>query len=91
LFGKFYTKQEKMKKLLLFVALVMGVGLSSQAQDSQTKVKKTSTAGQKVHNTFSKHKHHNGYKVKKEKNGVKHKTKVNTTTGEVKQKTDKDK
>ena len=80
-----------MKKLLLFVALVVSFSLASQAQDSQTKVKKTSTAGQKVHNTFSKHKHHNGYKVKKEKNGVKHKTKVNTTTGEVKNKTDKDK
>ncbi|HEX7457137.1 MAG TPA: hypothetical protein VF301_01760 [Ginsengibacter sp.] len=80
-----------MKKLLLFVVFVMGISFASQAQDSQTKVKKTSTAGQKVHNTFSKHKHHNGYKVKNEKNDVKHKTKVNTTTGEVKHKTDKDK
>ena len=80
-----------MKKLLLFVALIMGISFASQAQDSQTKVKKTSSAGQKVHNTVSKHKHHNGYKVKHEKNGVKHKTKVNTTTGEVKHKTDKDK
>ena len=77
-----------MKKLLLFIALVMGISLASQAQ---TKVKKTSTPGQKVHNTFSKHKHYNGYKVKSEKNDVKHKTKVNTTTGEVKHKTDKDK
>jgi opacity protein-like surface antigen len=80
-----------MKKLLLLAVFTISLGLASQAQDSQTKVKKTSTAGQKVHNTFSKHKHHNGYKVKKEKNGVQHKTKVNTTTGEVKQKTDKDK
>jgi hypothetical protein len=80
-----------MKKLFLFLALVFSISFASQAQDSQTKVKKTSTAGQKVHNTFSKHKHHNGYKVKKEKNDVKHKTKVNTATGEVKQKTDKDK
>ena len=80
-----------MKKLLLFVALVFSIGLASQAQDSKTKVKKTSTAGQKVHNTFSKHKHHNGYKVKKEKDGVEHKTKVNTTTGEVKTKTEKEK
>jgi opacity protein-like surface antigen len=75
-----------MKKLLLLVCLFISFSLASQAQDSQTKVKKTSTAGQKVHNTFSKHKHHNGYKVKKEKNGVKHKTKVNTSTGEVKTK-----
>ncbi len=80
-----------MKKLLLLAVFTIAVGFVSQAQDSQTKVKKTSTAGQKVHNTFSKNKHHNGYKVKKEKNGVKHKTKVNTTTGDVKQKTDKDK
>ena len=80
-----------MKKLLLLAVFTIAVGFASQAQDSQTKVKKTSTAGQKVHNTFSKHKHHNGYKVKKEKNGVKHKTKVNTATGEVKKKTDKDK
>ena len=46
-----------MKKLLLFVAFAnSGISFASQAQDSQTKVKKTSTAGQKVHNTFSKHK-----------------------------------
>jgi hypothetical protein len=84
-------KSKNMKKLLLFVALVMGISFASQAQDSQTKVKKTSSAGQKVHNTVSKHKHYNGYKTKHEKNGVKQKTKVNTTTGEVKHKTDKDK
>ena len=28
------------------------------------KVKRTSTLPQKVHNTFSKHKHYNGYKTK---------------------------
>ena len=78
-----------MKKLLLLAILAMGISFGSYAQDSQTKVKKTSTARQKVHNTFSKHKKHNGYKVKKSKNGMKHKTKVNTTTGEVKNKTSK--
>ena len=78
-----------MKKLLLLVAFAMSISFATKAQDAETKVKKTSTARQKVHNTFSKHKHHNGYKVKSEKNGVKHKTKVNTTTGEVKNKTDK--
>ncbi len=76
-----------MKKLLLFIALVMGISLASQAQ---TKVKKTSTPGQKVHNTFSRHKRYNGYKVTTEKNGVRHKTRVNTKKGEVKHKTDKD-
>jgi len=30
----------------------------------EDKVKRTSTLPQKVHNTFSKHKHYSGYKVK---------------------------
>lgn len=78
-----------MKKLFAVLMLVIGMGVSVHAQDNKDKVKKTSTAGQKVHNTFSKHKKHNGYKVKKEKNGKKHKHKVNTQTGEVKNKVDK--
>lgn len=78
-----------MKKLFAVLMLVMSIALSTKAQDSKEKVKKTSTVGQKVHNTFSKHKRHNGYKVKKEKNGVMHKHKVNTQTGEVKNKVDK--
>ncbi len=78
-----------MKKLLVIGVIALSMGLTTQAQDKEMKVKKTSTVGQKVHNTFSKRKHHNGYKVKKETNGVKHKTKVNTTTGDVKHKTDK--
>lgn len=80
-----------MKKLFLLVMLAMSIGLATKAQDNKDKVKKTSTAGQKVHNTFSKHKRHNGYKAKSEHNGVKRKHKVNTQTGEVKNKTDKDK
>ena len=80
-----------MKKLFLLIILAMSFGLTTTAQDSKKKVKKTSTAGQKVHNTFSRHKHHNGYKVKTERNGVKHKHKVNTQTGDVKNKTEKDK
>jgi hypothetical protein len=80
-----------MKKLFLLVMLAMSIGFATKAQDSKEKVKKTSTAGQKVHNTFSKHKRHSGYKVKSEHNGVKHKHKVNTKTGKVKNKTDKDK
>ncbi|MGH2647765.1 MAG: hypothetical protein ACRDE8_09370 [Ginsengibacter sp.] len=78
-----------MKKLLLLLALITSISLGTHAQDTKHKVKKTSTAGQKVHNTFSKHKKHNGYKVKNEHNGVKHKHKVNTATGEVKNKTNK--
>ena len=80
-----------MKKLFLLVMLAMSIGLTTKAQDSKDKIKKTSTAGQKVHNTFSKHKKHNGYKVKSEHNGVKRKHKVNTQTGQVKNKIDKDK
>lgn len=78
-----------MKKILAILMLMISIGFSSHAQDHSAKVKKTSTAGQKVHNTFSKHKKYSGYKVKSEKNGVKHKHKVNTKTGEVKNKTDK--
>jgi hypothetical protein len=80
-----------MKKLFLLVMLAMSIGLTTKAQDNKDKVKKTSTAGQKVHNTFSKHKRHNGYKVKSEHHGVKRKHKVNTKTGEVKNKVEKDK
>lgn len=80
-----------MKKIFAIVMLFISIGLSTKAQDTKGKVKKTSTVGQKVHNTFSKHKRHSGYKVKTEKHGVKHKHKVNTQTGEVKNKTEKDK
>lgn len=80
-----------MKKILLSLLIALGCCFITQAQDSKTKVKKTSNAAQKVHNTFSRHKRHNGYKVKTEHNGVTKKHKVNTQTGEVKNKTDKDK
>ena len=45
---------------------------------TDTKVKKTATIPQHVHNTFSKHKRHNGYVVKS-KNGH-HKTTHRHTT-----------
>lgn len=80
-----------MKKLLTALILVAGIGFSAQAQEGHVKVKKTSSPTEKVHNTFSKHKKHNGYKVKTEENGLKHKHKVNTETGHVANKTDKDK
>ena len=75
-----------MKKLLSLLALAACISFSTHAQSKDTKVKKTSSPTQKVHNTFSKHKHYNGYKVKKDSSGVEKKTKVNTTTGEVKRK-----
>jgi hypothetical protein len=73
-----------MKKIAFLVLMFCAFSAVTFAQDPQvketTKVKKTSNLGQKVHNTFSKHKHHNGYKIKKTKdvNGkeVKEKTKV---------------
>jgi hypothetical protein len=76
-----------MKKLLLFLMLTFSIGIIAHAQDDKDKVKKTSTPGQKVHNTFSKHKHHKGYKIKHKHNGVMHKQKVENKSGEVKSKT----
>jgi len=80
-----------MKTLLIVVMLVASISLTTKAQDNKDKTKETSTAAQKVHNTFSKHKKHNGYKVKSEHHGVKRKHKINTQTGEIKNKVDKDK
>jgi len=78
-----------MKTLLLFLMLTFSMGIVAHAQDDKDKVKKTSTVPQKVHNTFSRHKHHKGYKVKHKHNGVTRKHKVDTKHGVVKDKTDK--
>jgi hypothetical protein len=75
-----------MKKLLLFLMLTLSAGIAAHSQDNKDKVKKTSTPGQKVHNTFSKHKHYKGYKAKHEHHGVKHKHKVDNLHHEVKDK-----
>ncbi|MEP6595346.1 MAG: hypothetical protein ABJA71_05335 [Ginsengibacter sp.] len=77
-----------MKKLLFLLMLAFSISLASNAQDDKDKVKKTSTVPQKVHNTFSKHKHYNGYKAKHEHNGRTHKHKVNVKKGESKTKTE---
>jgi hypothetical protein len=58
-----------MKKVIAVLLMICTFGLTAFAQEvkkdkDQDKVKKTSTLGQKVHNTFSKHKRYNGYKVK---------------------------
>ena len=57
-----------MKKTLLLIMLMITVSVASFAQQKvtkdETKVKKTSTVPQKVHNLFSKHKHYSGTKVK---------------------------
>lgn len=77
-----------MKKLLMMLTLMFSIGFAASAQEVKTEVKKTTTPRQKVHNTFSRHKHYKGYKVTY-KHG-KHKTKktVNTMTGESKTKKD---
>ncbi|MGZ3754962.1 MAG: hypothetical protein ACXVAY_20575 [Mucilaginibacter sp.] len=57
-----------MKKIALVLTLVLAIGLSSIAQQvvvkKVDKVKKTTTLKQKIHNTFSKHKHYSGTKTK---------------------------
>lgn len=79
-----------MKKILLLILIVTGVCCATDARQHK-KIKKTSTIGQKIHNTFSKHKKYNGYKVKSERNGVERKHKVNRKTGVVKDKSHKEK
>ncbi len=78
-----------MKKVIALL-LLCSIGLSVFAQQTvkndkdHDKVKKTSTLGQKVHNTFSKHKRYNGYKVKHKStvNGHEVKTKKKVKTDE---------
>ena len=58
-----------MKKLAVIVVMVFAIGLTAFAQQQvvvkrEDKVKKTTTIPQKVHNTFSKHKHYSGTKTK---------------------------
>jgi len=57
-----------MKKIILSLLMVFAIALTSLAQErvvnKKDKVKRTSTVSQKVHNTFSKHKHYSGYKTK---------------------------
>ncbi len=77
-----------MKKLLFMLMLTLSIGFIAKAQDDKDKVKPTSTAGQKIHNTVSRHKHYKGYKTKHRHNGSTAKHKVDVKDGEVK---DKDK
>ena len=57
-----------MKKIALILTMVFAIGLTSIAQQvvvkKEDKVKKTTTLKQKIHNTFSKHKHYSGTKTK---------------------------
>lgn len=57
-----------MKKILFLMMLAVTMGTAAMAQTKvtkdETKVKKTSTVPQKIHNMFSKHKHYSGTKIK---------------------------
>ncbi len=56
-----------MKKIVAVLTLVFAISLASFAQEvvkKEDKVKKTTTIPQKIHNTFSKHKHYSGTKTK---------------------------
>lgn len=57
-----------MKKSLLLLMLFSMISVASFAQQKvtkdETKIKKTTTVPQKVHNVFSKRKHYSGTKVK---------------------------
>jgi hypothetical protein len=77
-----------MKKLMMMLVLTFAIGFGASAQEVKTEVKKTTTPGQKVHNTFSKHKHYKGYKVKRKRGSHKSKTVVNNMKGEVRTKKD---
>jgi hypothetical protein len=59
-----------MKKTIALLMIICTIGLTAFAQTvskdkDKDKVKRTSSLGEKAHNTFSKHKHYNGYKVKR--------------------------
>ena len=56
-----------MRKLAVLLMMICTISLTAFAQTvtkKEDKVKRTSTLGQKVHNTFHKHKHYSGYKTK---------------------------
>jgi hypothetical protein len=84
----FINQKIIMKKLLFLLMLAFSVSVATQAQDDKDKVKKTSTVPQKVHNTFSKHKHYKGYKAKHKGEGRTLKHKVDVKNGEAKTKTE---
>ena len=75
-------------KLITILITLLSLSFTGIAQEkTKTEVKPTTTVGQKVHNTFSRHKHHKGHKYKKTyPNGSKHITKTNSMTGAVKRK-----
>ncbi|NCI45899.1 hypothetical protein [Sediminibacterium soli] len=78
-----------MKKLFVLLALGIGLTASVGAQtekhkvsndDYKSKVKPTTTVGEKVHNVFSKHKKTSGLKIKKKNKHTDAKTKTEVKT-----------
>jgi len=57
-----------MKKIVAILVMVCTIGATAFAQQvvvkKEDKTKRTTTIPQKVHNTFSKHKHYSGRKTK---------------------------
>lgn len=57
-----------MKKTITVLMMVLAISVTAFAKQvvvkKEDKVKKTTTIPQKIHNTFSKHKHYSGTKVK---------------------------
>jgi hypothetical protein len=76
-----------MKRILLLLLFTLAITSVSFSQEKD-KVKKTTTVGQKVHNTVSHHKHYKGTKKKHKKNGHTTKRKHDNRTGETKVKKD---
>lgn len=73
-----------MKKFLILMLCIFTIAIGAQAQQTEVKIKKTTTPVQKVHNMTHRHKHYKGYKVKRKyADGHVRKKKVNTRTGEV--------
>ena len=73
-----------MKKFLTLMLCIFTIATGAQAQQTEVKIKKTTTPVQKVHNMTHRHKHYKGYKVKRKyADGRVRKKKVNTRTGEV--------
>jgi hypothetical protein len=57
-----------MKRIITLLIMICTMGTIALAQEhvveKKDKVHRTSTLGQKIHNTFHKKKHYSGYKVK---------------------------
>ncbi|MGN6637681.1 MAG: hypothetical protein ACTHJ8_02140 [Mucilaginibacter sp.] len=55
-----------MKKIiaLMLACTFAAASFAQTVAKKETKVRRTSSLSEKVHNTFHKHKHYNGYKVK---------------------------